>query len=108
MRSKYINGYTAPELRRRVKPMGQDKLVKISQYELRSLMADSIKLSILEGDGVDNWSYYMEGSDEYTKMFMNDNPDFEAWFKDSVGEDDIDDYYIDYDTIASFIVETKY
>lgn len=88
--------------------MNNNETVQISKGSLIRLMSDSIQLRILESDGVDNWTWYMEGSDTYVEDFLNDNPDFKEWFKKSVGEDDIDDYYIDYETVARFIVETKY
>ena len=88
--------------------MNNNETVKISKDLLTQLMSDSIKLDILESDGVDNWTWYMEGLNTYVKDFLNDHPDFKEWFGESVEEDDIDYYYIDYDTIASFIVETKY
>lgn len=37
----------------------------IDEDTLRGLLADSHTLSILEKDGVDNWSWYMEGRNEY-------------------------------------------
>lgn len=42
-----------------------EKRYEISERELKRLLIDSAKLSILENDGVDNWSYYMYGTDEY-------------------------------------------
>ena len=83
--------------------MNNNETVKISKDLLTQLMSDSIKLDILESDGVDNWIWYMEGLNTYVEDFLNDHPDFKEWFGESVEEDDID-----YDTIASFIVETKY
>jgi hypothetical protein len=37
------------------------KFYKISEEELIRLLARSMELACLEGDGVDNWSYYGEG-----------------------------------------------
>ena len=88
--------------------MNNNETVQISKGSLIRLMSDSIQLGILESDGVDNWTWYMESSDTYVKDFLNDNPDFKEWFRENVGEDDIDDYYIDYETVARFIVETEY
>lgn len=88
--------------------MNNNETVQISKGSLIRLMSDSIQLSILESDGVDNWTWYMESLDTYVRDFLNDNSDFEEWLRESVGEDDIDDYYIDYETVARFIVETEY
>ena len=37
----------------------------IDEDTLRSLLADSHTLGILERDGVDNWTWYMDGRNEY-------------------------------------------
>ena len=37
----------------------------IDEDTLRELLHDSHKLAILERDGVDNWSWYMEGRTQY-------------------------------------------
>lgn len=42
---------------------------KISEEELLDLLADSLKLCVLDCDGVDNWEWYMEGR----KDFMIEN-----------------------------------
>ena len=34
-------------------------MMKISKRKLVKLLSDSIRLSILEADGVDNWDWYM-------------------------------------------------
>lgn len=38
--------------------------VKVRKNELVELIADSLKLSCLEIDGVDNWEWYMESESE--------------------------------------------
>lgn len=43
----------------------QIEYVKISKTELKNLLYANEKLSILENDGVDNWSEYMSGCVEY-------------------------------------------
>lgn len=43
----------------------KDELVLVSKKEFRKLIRDSILYEILEGDGVDNWSFYMAGLDDY-------------------------------------------
>lgn len=40
------------------------KFYKISEEELINLLARSMRLSCLENDGVDNWSYYGEGFEQ--------------------------------------------
>lgn len=42
----------------------EDKVL-ISKEELEDLLTAQAKLQILECDGVDNWSYYMEGLDTF-------------------------------------------
>ena len=37
----------------------------INEDTLKELLHDSHKLAILERDGVDNWSWYMEGRTQY-------------------------------------------
>ena len=41
------------------------KVYLITEETLRGLLYDSHKLTILERDGVDNWSWYMEGRTQY-------------------------------------------
>lgn len=45
------------------------KYYKISEEELLELLADSLRLLVLDADGVDNWEWYMEGK----KDFMIEN-----------------------------------
>ena len=40
------------------------KFYKISEEELIRLLARSMELACLEGDGVDNWNYYGEGFEQ--------------------------------------------
>lgn len=45
------------------------KYYKISEEELLELLVDSLRLLVLDADGVDNWEWYMEGK----KDFMIEN-----------------------------------
>ena len=45
--------------------MSDKKQYLIDEDTLRELLYSSHKLAILERDGVDNWSWYMEGREEY-------------------------------------------
>ena len=45
------------------------KYYKISEEELLELLADSVRLLVLDADEVDNWEWYMEGK----KDFMIEN-----------------------------------
>ena len=47
-----------------------NKKYLIDEDTLRQLLYDSHKLAILEGDGVDNWQWYMEGMDDHIAMSM--------------------------------------
>jgi hypothetical protein len=40
---------------------------KVSKADLLSLLKDAAKLAVLEADGVDNWTWYMEGRTECFK-----------------------------------------
>lgn len=50
-----------------------EKYYKISEDELKELLYAMHKLSILEIDGVDNWTWYMEGREEYVKSYCEEN-----------------------------------
>ena len=45
--------------------MSEKKQYLIDEDTLKELLYASHKLEILERDGVDNWSWYMEGRTEY-------------------------------------------
>lgn len=45
----------------------EETFYKISESELRALLTASHKLDVLERDGVDNWSWYMEGLNDYLR-----------------------------------------
>ena len=44
----------------------------ISKDRLLELLEAESRLQVLEGDGVDNWSWYMEGRDDFLRE-MADN-----------------------------------
>ena len=55
----------------------------ISKERLLELLKAESVLNVLEGDGVDNWTWYMEGRRQYLKegaeiygVNINDNEDF--------------------------------
>lgn len=61
----------------------------ISKERLLELLKAENKLNVLEGDGVDNWTWYMEGRRQYLKegaemygVNIDDNEDFD--FEDLV------------------------
>lgn len=56
----------------------------ISKERLLELLKAESELNVLEGDGVDNWSWYMEGRRQYleegAEMYgvnIDDNEDFD-------------------------------
>ena len=56
----------------------------ISKERLLELLKAEDKLNVLEGDGVDNWTWYMEGRRQYLKegaemygVNIDDNEDFD-------------------------------
>lgn len=83
----------------------------IDEDTLRELLHDSHKLAILERDGVDNWSWYMEGRTQYlaecaAMLPWNEGRDVE----DLMGQVEEEDYYIDDlvdDEMAAFWEEHK-
>ena len=48
------------------------KYYKISENQLLDLLEDSLRLSCLEQDGVDNREWYMEGLDDFLKTILID------------------------------------
>lgn len=50
---------------------------KISEEELLELLEDSLKLCVLEIDGVDNWEWYMEGKQDFMIKQFGENLSFE-------------------------------
>lgn len=59
----------------------------VSKERLLELLKAENELNVLEGDGVDNWTWYMEGRRQYLKegaemygVNIDDNEDFD--FKD--------------------------
>lgn len=56
----------------------------ISKERLLELLKAENELNVLEGDGVDNWTWYMEGRRQYLKegaemygVNIDDNKDFD-------------------------------
>ena len=56
----------------------------ISKERLLELLKAEDKLNVLEGDGVDNWTWYMKGRSQYLKegaeiygVNIDDNEDFD-------------------------------
>lgn len=56
----------------------------ISKERLLELLKAENELNVLEGDGVDNWTWYMEGRRQYLKegaemygINIDDNEDFD-------------------------------
>ena len=56
----------------------------ISKERLLALLEAENELNVLEGDGVDNWTWYMEGRRQYLKegaemygVNIDDNEDFD-------------------------------
>ena len=89
-------------------------MIKISKGELVGLLSDSIRLSVLEADGVDNWDWYMEGKDQFMLDFINNNDHFADWYRDNVNptvsdEELADTYHEDIGCrdIAQFMVDTS-
>lgn len=53
------------------------KYYKVSESHLIELISDSIKLSILEADGVDNWEGYMINKEDLITEVYGEDIDFE-------------------------------
>lgn len=73
-----------------------EKRYIIDEDTLRELLHDSHKLAILERDGVDNWTWYMTGLEEYIAECAAMLP----WNEGKSAEDlkvliEDEDYYID-------------
>lgn len=56
----------------------------VSKERLLALLKAENELNVLEGDGVDNWTWYMEGRRQYLKegaemygVNIDDNEDFD-------------------------------
>lgn len=49
-----------------------EKYYRISESELRELLENSLTLSMLEKDGVDNWSWYGESRHKIIKHYFPD------------------------------------
>lgn len=53
------------------------KYYKVPEDQLIELIADNLRLSILETDGVDNWEWYMESRKELITEFYGEDIGFE-------------------------------
>lgn len=53
------------------------KYYKVPENHLIELISDSIQLSILEADGVDNWEWYMESKKDLITEVYGEDIDFE-------------------------------
>ena len=53
------------------------KYYKISEEELLELLADSLRLLVLDADGVDNWEWYMEGRKDFIIENFGKDLDFD-------------------------------
>lgn len=49
-----------------------EQYYRISESELRELLEDSLTLSMLKRDGVDNWEWYGESRSEIIRDFFPD------------------------------------
>ena len=47
-----------------------EKYYRISESELRGLLEDSLTLSMLESDGVDNWEWYGESYGDIVRDYF--------------------------------------
>ena len=83
----------------------------IDEDTLRELLCDSHKLAILERDGVDNWSWYMAGYEEYVAECAAMLPWNEGRSAEDMKEQfEDEDYYIDNlvdDQIEAFWEENR-
>ena len=50
----------------------EPKFYKVEEEDLKSMLTAEIKLAILEADGVDNWSWYMESQDSLMEECYGD------------------------------------
>ena len=76
--------------------MNEKKQYLIDEDTLRELLNDSHKLAILERDGVDNWSWYMAGYEEYVAECAAMLPWNEGRSAEDMKEQfEDEDYYID-------------
>lgn len=49
-----------------------EKYYRISESELKGLLEDSLTLSMLDYDGVDNWEWYGESRSKIIKFYFPD------------------------------------
>lgn len=74
----------------------EEKKYVISEDGLRTLLKRSLKLAVLESDGVDNWEWYMESRDEVIADFLSIEPE----------EVRLNDY--DFDTVVDDLLRRGY
>lgn len=92
--------------------MNEKKQYLIDEDTLKELLRDSHKLAILERDGVDNWTWYMTGLEEYLaecaamlpwnegrttedliRQFYNE----ESYYIDNLVDDEVDAFWEEYE-----------
>ena len=61
------------------------RLFVLNEKEMIKLLDGYLRWKMLEGDGVDNWSWYGEGRNETIRKFHPDHPT-----DDEIQENDID------------------
>ena len=49
----------------------KEKIYKLSESELRSLIEDAVFLKCLIDEGVNNWDWYKDACNSYDKMFID-------------------------------------
>ena len=85
-------------------PRPNEDYIAVPASEMVNLIADQMKLSALEGGGVDNWSWYGDSIHDYEKE-MRGWYDQEALFKWAAMEKDSDqtvEEYIDEMSIEDY------
>jgi hypothetical protein len=76
--------------------MNEKKQYLIDEDTLKELLYASHKLEILERDGVDNWSWYMEGRTQYLAECASTLPWNEGKsVEELMAQIEEEDYYID-------------
>lgn len=58
----------------------KEKYYKVPEKELVDLLEAWHKLSVLECDGVDNWTWYMEGRKDYLRNYEVTEEEIEDGF----------------------------
>lgn len=79
----------------------------VDETELLDLLENYYKMTVLERDGVDNWSWYMEGKKDFLKCAIKQNPKYqecnneqiedmiyEGYGFQSLAEDELENYEV--------------